>query len=249
MPNCRASKDVICRHCKKKGHMERACRAKRRKAGKNRGTRKNSSVGKVDLGKSDSEEEEDEDTLYLHCFKSRGITRTLPIIVKVKVDDCIVPMEVDTGASLSLMSHSKIQELWSGRSLLPTKVRLQSYSKSPIPVVGSTNVDIYYNGQRGQFPFIIVEGKGPALLGRDWLSKISLDWRSINHIQSSSLQTVISRYPAVFPEGLGTFKGFHAQIYPNAQPKFYPARSVPYALRDLVDKEIDRLVTEGTWSL
>ena len=52
----------------------------------------------------------------------------------------------------------------------------------------------------------------------------------------------------MFQEGLGTLKGFEAKIYvdPNAPPRFHPARSVPFALRDKVDKELQRLQDEGT---
>ena len=43
-------------------------------------------------------------------------------------------------------------------------------------------------------------------------------------------------------------KGFKAKIYvdPDARPAFYPARSVPYALRYKVDMELDRFKEEGT---
>ena len=55
----------------------------------------------------------------------------------------------------------------------------------------------------------------------------------------------------MFQEGLGTLKGFKAKIYvdTNAEPRFNPARSVPYALRDLVDKELTRLLDVGTLEL
>ena len=42
--------------------------------------------------------------------------------------------------------------------------------------LGCTYVKVEYNGQTGQFPLVIVEGSGPTLLGRDWLSQIKLDW-------------------------------------------------------------------------
>ena len=52
----------------------------------------------------------------------------------------------------------------------------------------------------------------------------------------------------MFKEGLGTSKGFKAKIYvdPETPPRFNPARCVPYALRDKVEKELQRLKEEGT---
>jgi len=53
----------------------------------------------------------------------------------------------------------------------------------------------------------------------------------------------------VFQEGLGKFEGFEAKIYyvdPGASTKFHRARSVPYALRDMVETELNRLQEEGT---
>ena len=95
---------------------------------------------------------------------------------------------------------------------------------------------------------VIVEGSGPTLLGRDWLTQIQLDWKQIHQVRPTSLQAVLSSYPAVFQEGLGTLKGFKAKIYvdPHAPPRFNPARSVPYALRDKVEQELQRLQDDGT---
>ena len=43
-------------------------------------------------------------------------------------------------------------------------------------------------------------------------------------------------------------KGYQAKIYVDrdAVPRFHPARSVPYALRDKVDHELKKLLDEGT---
>ena len=92
-----------------------------------------------------------------------------------------------------------------------------------------------------------MRGSGPTLLGRDWLCQIQLDWREIHLVHTASLQAVLSRYPGVFQEGLGTLKGFKAKIYvePDTPPRFFPARSVPYAMRDKVDKELQRLQRDG----
>ena len=52
----------------------------------------------------------------------------------------------------------------------------------------------------------------------------------------------------MFQEGLGTLKGFRARIYvdPDTAPRYNSARSVPYALRDKFDRELQRLQEEGT---
>ena len=159
---------------------------------------------------------------------------------------------MDTGASMSLMSESTFTALWPRRRLQPADVKLQTYSKDPIPVVGHCCVTVKYNGQTAsEMPLVIVESVGPILLGRNWLTKIRLDWRKIhqvNTIRAPSLESVLEKFPAVFQEGLGTLVGFKAKIYvdPTAKPKFHRARSVPYALREMVDQELQRLQQEGT---
>ena len=75
-----------------------------------------------------------------------------------------------------------------------------------------------------------------------------MDWTQINHLHSPNLQSLLSCYPLVFQKGLGTLKGFKAKIYvdSDAVPRFHPASSVPFALRERVDQELKRLQEEGT---
>ena len=52
----------------------------------------------------------------------------------------------------------------------------------------------------------------------------------------------------MFKEGLGTFTGPAAMIEvdPKATLSFCKARSLPYAMREKAETELDRLVQEGT---
>ena len=118
-------------------------------------------------------------------------------------------------------------------------------------MLGCTEVELKYKGQEARLPLIVVEGSGPTLLGRSWLKHIVLDWQEIRYLSTCSLQDVLDKHPAVFGEGLGTLKNFEAKIHvdPNATPRFHKARSVPYALREKVEEELEqleRLVREGT---
>ena len=122
-----------------------------------------------------------------------------------------------------------------------------TYSGEAIPVLGSREVEVKYKDQVARLPLIIVKGVGTSLLGRNWLQTLRLDWHEIKVAQCDQLQAILERHSEVFEGGLGTMKGFKAKIFvdPDATPRFTKARSVPYAFRDKVEAELDRLVTVG----
>ena len=251
--SCRVDRNIECHNCHKRGHMQRACKSKGRSSS-SKSKCKPKPIHQVqdeeEREEEGSEEEDSDDSAILQILNQAKSSKTNapPIMVKMKLDGCVVDMEVDTGGSVSLMSENTFKTLWRGRSLQPSSVRFRTYLKETIPVVGCTNVNVDYNGQLCDLPLVVVGGSGPSLLGRDWLSHVQLDWRQINQVYNASLHSFVSRYPAVFQESLGTLKGFKAKIYvePDTLPRFNPARSVPYALRDKVEKELQRLQEEGT---
>ena len=52
----------------------------------------------------------------------------------------------------------------------------------------------------------------------------------------------------MFQDELSTLDGVKATLHvnPDAKPKFFKARLVPYALKERNEQELDRLVKEGT---
>ena len=148
------------------------------------------------------------------------------------LDGCPLDMEVDTGAAVSIMSQTTFDELWPIWSKAPSTVRLQSYSGEPISVVNSIEVAVEYQEQSAEFAFVIVEGNGPTLLGRDWLKHIRLDRQGIYRLFQPSLKSLLQKHDTVFQEGLGTLQGHELTIVvdPQAAPSFSEARPVPYAM-------------------
>ena len=165
----------------------------------------------------------------------------------MEIDSHQLLMEVDTGAAYSLISDATFKEFWPDRRLEKSDVRLCTYSGEPIEVLGSLTVAVKYLKQESEEPLLVVKGTGPTLLGRNWMEHIRLDWQQINLIQLGSLQAVLRSHKAVFQGGLGALHGYQARILvdPDATPRFSKAHSVPYAYRELVEKELDRLVSDG----
>ena len=83
-----------------------------------------------------------------------------------------------------------------------------------------------YRDQEFKLPVVVLEGKVPTLLGRDWLSKIKLKWdelfpMKVHNIEVDSRVSKIKvRYPEVFSGKLGCLKtvskhGFQCQSMQN----------------------------------
>ena len=112
-------------------------------------------------------------------------------------------MELDTGAAVTFVSELTFQRKWSNVTLQTSTARLHTYSGEPLPVVGQAEVQVQYGEQELKLPLIVVGGKGPSLFGRDWLSRIQLDWKKIHTIQGSTLTDVLERHARVFQQRLG----------------------------------------------
>ena len=72
-------------------------------------------------------------------------------------------MEVDTGASLSLISEETYRANFSSCFLQSTEVRLKTYSGEYITVLGSINVEVTYNHQRATLPLLVVKVSQPLV--------------------------------------------------------------------------------------
>ena len=65
---------------------------------------------------------------------------------------------------------------------------------------------------------------------------------------NQQLDAVVQRYSHLFEEGLGTLKGATAKIHvnPSATLVFLKTRPVPYALREKIEQDLERLEKAGT---
>ena len=171
-----------------------------------------------------------------------------PYTVDLSVNGAPLKMEVDTGAAVSLISEETYKRLWKNPpKLKPTTTQLRTYSGQQLVVLGTLVVNVEYETQQVARSLIVVKGSGPSLMGRDWLAEISLDWKSLSVYQTSTkrpLKYILKRH--VRPE-LGLARNIDAKLYlePDAISRFCNARPVPYALREKVENELNRLQADG----
>lgn len=201
--------------------------------------------------------EPESEILYsVHVIGKQG--RRDPLTTTVTINRKPVSMEIDTGASVSLISEQTFKGLWSKKNspgLRRPNLHLRTYSGEQLQVLGELDVKVRYGTQVAVLPLIVVQGEGPSLLGRNWMSTLQLQWEELfrteqvskRQEENKAYQDVLAKYPELFKDELGLPKGTAAslELKPEAKPRFCKPRPIPYAYKEKVETELKKLQREG----
>ena len=190
-------KDSDCLNCGKKGHIARVCRSR----GKQPQQTQRPQSGRRPMRQPHSthhvEEEDDVDPVYTLFHMSAR--KPSPMLVTLQLNQAPLQMEIDTGASASLISERTYRTLWPSDSappLQPSDIKLRTYTGEELTVLGRVDVAVLHDNHRDELGEV-----------KDATAKVHID--------------------------------------PSVPPRFCKARTVPYALRPKVEKELERLERDG----
>ena len=246
-----------CRYCHKLGHIERACRKKQRE---NRFKKPSHRVKKVDEATPQGEEEDEAiEEEGIHGIGAEQWKTSAPVFVTVEVEGTSIQMELDTGAAVSLLPNTIYQRQFNHIPLKRTTARLKTYTGEPLPLHGQIMVLVKKVKTEVRLPLLVVDSQGPPLMGRNWLSKVPINWYHIKELTVSQapdkagqqgIERVLRKYPGLFREELGKMSRITAQltVKEGTSPIFMKARPVPYSLRHKVELELERMVSMGALS-
>ena len=132
-----------------------------------------------------------------------------PIMVEITINGKKTLMELNMGASVLIISMEE--------KLTESSLILTTYSDEQLKIAGQMLVSMKYGKQQHQLPVYVVNDNGPSLMGRNWLPKITLNWKSLNLASVPDSQTtrsprdnwkqkveaMVDAHKNVFKEGLG----------------------------------------------
>ena len=184
-----------------------------------------------------------EDCHDLFAAKVAEGTSESAIMLEPEVDGVTLPVELDTGASVCLISQ---KEYLPKAELQKSDILLKTYTGEKLHVLGELQVLVKYNGQEQQLPLLVLAERGPSLWGRTWLAAIQLNWAHNKQFRTE-LDTLLETYSEVFRKELGTLQVIEVKltVKENATPTFFKPHTVPYTIRGAIEKDLERLENLG----
>ena len=152
--------NYTCHTCGRSGHITDACKSKSQKV---------HTAEKPEASQLDPPSDPFSLSVFSINAESNGIK------VPVELNRILLPMELDTGTGVSIISQETYSRHFKETPLQPSDTRLHTYTGHPVQVSGQFLVQLKYQNQNVTALCLVAEGSGPSLFGRNWLSRVKLD--------------------------------------------------------------------------
>ncbi|XP_062714146.1 uncharacterized protein K02A2.6-like [Aedes albopictus] len=208
-------KSYVCKLCDKKGHLAKVCPTK------------------------DSEQSKEKKK---PCGQKRS-----PRISHLRINKLEVPPPVMVGISVNgcpLFSAIPLDT--------DSREEFVCYNGSGFRAVGTFKAELRYNEHVSKEELYVFEGTRQPLLGRQTMSRwnLKIDFCHVSEKKvdcKEQLKPLLLKHAEVFEGELGCFKHgkVHLSLKEDAVPKFCKPRKVPFAFKEKVEAELDRLEESG----
>lgn len=226
-------KNYKCKKCNTKGHLRKMCTSD--------GVVKVKCVeeGQVDAG------DDGESVCNIQCVRGNPMTE------RVVIGGLLLEFQIDSGSAVSLIPYKVYCCHFNEVPLSNTNKKLVSFTSDKIETCGVLQLPITYKNNIRTIDLYVVRDSSISLLGRDFIHMFNLELvpviKTILSQDNSLLNNLVAEFPKVFSGELGEFNKYSVELHlkPDSKPIFFKARQAPFALKDKIDLEIDRLVQLG----
>lgn len=260
-------KDAKCNKCQRRGHLSRVCKGKKNKDFKPKQSSNNRHNNQHYIGNFETDNNNSFDNLFHLGQGNKTGKRTFdeifsirPCVVGIDVENVNIKFQLDTGSDVAVLSekdYEKRKDLLL-LALKGTKRRFKSHPGDIIVPKGKIEVNVKYKNMKKKLELFVLPGEGPPLVGRTWIKELALpvadiikeaDNSSINFMENENggdIANILRKFASIFSEKLGKYSKKKVQLHlkENVDPIFCKPRALPYAMKDKVERELERLVKE-----
>uniref|UniRef100_A0A5S6R0T3 Reverse transcriptase domain-containing protein n=1 Tax=Trichuris muris TaxID=70415 RepID=A0A5S6R0T3_TRIMR len=113
--------------------------------------------------------------------------------------------------------------------------------------MGALYVAVEYGTSNGTLQVVVVKGNRCSLLGRNWFDPLNIHISGVHQLTNLYLDKLIEEYAELFSERIGAVNGPAVKLYTDdtVAPIQMTARRVPFALKQRIEEELNRLVAQG----
>ncbi|XP_058449038.1 uncharacterized protein LOC131428999 [Malaya genurostris] len=232
----------------KKGTLEKVCQSKAKETG------------------TDEAHHLEEHCVVKNVFQMNAVrSHAGKFLLDVVINHRTLTFEVVTGSPVYLVNLRDKRLYFNDFKIIPTTLQLISYCGNYIGVLGKMMVNIVADGEELTLPLHVAESSRHPLLGCDWLLVLNVDFIRVfrpgthsvsycdgrDHYIASALNDLLKMFSHVFDKRVGKIKGIQASltVRKDTKPMYVKARSVQFAVRGAVEKEIDQFVSDGIWEM
>ncbi len=182
--------------------------------------------------------------LYLHDLLTDKIQCTA--VIATATTSVAVELTVDSGSSVSILPKIVYDTHFRKDALQPPSVRLVTYSRAPIPVLGCLPVTVSKDDITCSTSFFVVES-GTALLGMDLINGLHLRFEGNSILPARTSAPVLRLIDSKPLPALGCAKGFVHKVKISSAVALVrqKLRRLPLSVRDAVSEEINQLLELG----
>lgn len=188
-------RNYTCRKCGKVGHLQAVCGGAKKNVDKQNRRKTTNATGIKQV---------QDDTYENHIWGLTGDHKEGYRLL-VSINGKPLEMELDTGATVSVISEMEWHSLFESTVQLEpyTGPVLRGYSGHQLDVAGQATVEVTYEQQQANLPLVVIAGtQRPALLGRNWLAVIKVNWSALHKIQGDKLQNILAKHSVLFQQGM-----------------------------------------------
>ncbi|XP_052751504.1 uncharacterized protein K02A2.6-like [Galleria mellonella] len=237
---CYLKNKLYCKKCNRKGHIQSVCFKSQKQ-----------------ITTIEDEEYSSQDEIYeIHKIENSEKDEKFKITLQLHSKERHT-WELDTGAAVTTCSTEYYNKYFSDLKLVNSKIKLRTYTGEIINPIGICNIKIQYKNKKITGRLFVLNRKVDPVVGREWLRKLGVRLE-INKIEigenditeeqyKKNLEKLIDQYREIFSEEIGEIRNYTVKfsLKENVTPIFIKARPVPFALKEKVENEIDRLEKAG----